>query len=110
MAENVTANRQASPASEARRVYGAGCLPIILAWFLLDLIGKAIIWGVASLFGVQIAPACERTMDLKKTQGLKDHLYYQERKNLAKSEVLVNWDGGRYWTRTSDPYRVKVVL
>ena len=56
MAENVTANRQASPASEARRVYGAGCLPIILAWFLLDLIGKAIIWGVASLFGVQFAP------------------------------------------------------
>ena len=34
----------------------AGCLPIILAWFLLDLIGKALIWGVASLFGVQFAP------------------------------------------------------
>ena len=30
------------------------CLPIILAWFLLDLIGKALIWGVASLFGEEI--------------------------------------------------------
>ena len=34
----------------------SGCLSFILAWFLLDLIGKAIIWGVASLFGVQFAP------------------------------------------------------
>ena len=34
----------------------AGCLHIILVWFLLDLIGKAVIWGVASLFGVQFAP------------------------------------------------------
>lgn len=32
----------------------AGCLPIILAWFLLDLIGKAIIWGFAALFGKEI--------------------------------------------------------
>ncbi len=38
----------------------AGCLPIILAWFLLDLIGKAIIWGVASLFGVQFEPTCPK--------------------------------------------------
>ena len=30
------------------------CLPIILAWFLLDLIGKAIIWGFAALFGKEI--------------------------------------------------------
>ena len=34
----------------------SGCLPFILAWFLLDLIGKTTIWGVASLFGVQFAP------------------------------------------------------
>ena len=32
----------------------AGCLHIILVWFLLDLIGKALIWGVASLFGEEI--------------------------------------------------------
>ena len=33
---------------------------------------------------------------------------------LAQSEVEgepnIPEDGGRYWTRTSDPYRVKVVL
>ena len=32
----------------------AGCLHIILVWFLLDLIGKAIIWGFAALFGKEI--------------------------------------------------------
>ena len=56
MAGNATANRLASPAPDAGRIYSVGCLPIILAWFLLDLIGKAVIWGVASLFGVQFAP------------------------------------------------------
>ena len=56
MAVKATANRLASPAPDAGRIYSVGCLPIILAWFLLDLIGKAVIWGVASLFGVQFAP------------------------------------------------------
>ena len=32
----------------------SGCLPFILGWFLLDLIGKAIICGIASLFGKEI--------------------------------------------------------
>lgn len=54
MAENSTANRQASSAPDAGRIYSVGCLPIILVWFLLDLIGKAIIWGVAALFGKEI--------------------------------------------------------
>ena len=31
-----------------------GCLPLLLVWFLVDLIGKAIIFGIASLFGVQM--------------------------------------------------------
>jgi hypothetical protein len=56
MAEDVTANRQETSAPDTGRIYSVGCLPIILAWFLLDLIGKAIIWGVASLCGMQIPP------------------------------------------------------
>ena len=56
MAGDVITNRQASPAPDAGRIYSVGCLPIILVWFLLDLIGKAIIWGVASLCGMQIPP------------------------------------------------------
>ena len=56
MARNVITNRQASPAPDVGRIYSVGCLPIILVWFLLDLIGKAIIWGVASLCGMQIPP------------------------------------------------------
>ena len=56
MAENVAENRQTSPAPDVGRIYSVGCLPIILAWFLLDLIGKAVIWSVASLFDVQFAP------------------------------------------------------
>ena len=32
----------------------SGCLPFILGWFLLDLIGKTIIWGGAALFGKEI--------------------------------------------------------
>ena len=56
MAVKATANRLASPAPDAGRIYSVGCLPIILAWFLLDLIGKAVIWSVASLFDVQFAP------------------------------------------------------
>ena len=54
MAVNATADRQASSAPDAGRIYSVGCLPIILVWFLLDLIGKAIIWGVAALFGKEI--------------------------------------------------------
>ncbi len=56
MTGNVMTNRQASQAPCAGRVYSVGCLPILLVWFLLDLIGKAIIWGVAALFGMQIPP------------------------------------------------------
>ena len=39
------------PASGAGKLYSAGCLPLLVAWFLLDLIGKSIICGIASLFG-----------------------------------------------------------
>ena len=38
-------------ASGAGKLYSAGCLPLLVAWFLLDLIGKSIIYGIASLFG-----------------------------------------------------------
>ena len=33
------------------KLYSAGCLPLLVAWFLLDLIGKSIIYGIAALFG-----------------------------------------------------------
>ena len=33
-----------------------GCLSLLFAWFLLDMTVKAIFWGVASIFGVQIPP------------------------------------------------------
>ena len=56
MAGNTITNRQTSPTPGAGRIYSVGCLPIILVWFLLDLIGKAIIWGVAALCGIQIPP------------------------------------------------------
>ena len=32
------------------------------------------------------------------------------KENQAEGEQNIPEDGGRYWTRTSDPYRVKVVL
>ncbi len=40
--------------SKEYRFYGAGCLPLLVAWLLLDLIGKTIIWGVASLCGKEV--------------------------------------------------------
>ena len=46
-----TKNRNTRPASGAGKLYGVGCLPLLVAWFLLDLIGKTIIYGIASLFG-----------------------------------------------------------
>ena len=52
----------------------------------------------------------ERTMGLKKTQGLKDQPSYKKNKNLVFTRFQAFIDGGRDWTRTSDPYRVKVVL
>ena len=42
------------PASGAGVRNSVGCLPLLLVWFLVDLIGKAIIFGIASLFGVQM--------------------------------------------------------
>ena len=50
----VTKDRNTCPASGAGKTYSVGCLPLLLVWFLVDLIGKAIIWGIASLFGVQM--------------------------------------------------------
>ena len=47
----VTKNRNTRPASGSGKLYGVGCLPLLVAWFLLDLIGKTIIYGIASLFG-----------------------------------------------------------
>lgn len=44
-------NRNTRPASGAGKLYSVGCLPIILALLLVDLIGKSIIYGIASLFG-----------------------------------------------------------
>jgi phosphate/sulfate permease len=32
----------------------SGCLPILVAWFLIDLIGKAIICGIAALCGKEV--------------------------------------------------------
>ena len=54
MTGNVMTNRQASQVLGAGRVYSVGCLPIIFVWFLLDLIGKTIIWGIASLCGKEV--------------------------------------------------------
>ena len=53
---DVPGNRRTHLAYGAGKVYSVGCLPFLLTWFLLDLIGKTIIWGVASLFGLQIPP------------------------------------------------------
>ena len=39
------------PASGAGKLYSVGCLPLLIAWLLLDLICKAILWGIFSLFG-----------------------------------------------------------
>ena len=50
----VTKDRNTCPASGAGKTYSVGCLPLLLVWFLVDLIGKAIIFGIASLFGVQM--------------------------------------------------------
>ena len=36
------------------RFYGVGCLPLLVAWLLLDLIGKTMIWGIASLCGKEV--------------------------------------------------------
>ncbi len=36
------------------RFYSVGCLPLLLVWLLLDLIGKTMIWGVASLCGKEM--------------------------------------------------------
>ena len=52
--EKATRNRLVPPASGAGKVYGVGCLPLLFAWFLLDLIGKAIIWGIAALCGKEV--------------------------------------------------------
>ena len=38
----------------AGKIYSVGCLPLLVAWLLLDLICRAIIWGVASLFGKEV--------------------------------------------------------
>ena len=55
-ADMSTGNRHKCPASGAGKVYGVGCLPFLFVWLLLDLIGKAIIWGIASLFGKKMPP------------------------------------------------------
>ena len=44
-------NHDTRPAPSAGKLYSVGCLPILIGWLLLDLIGKAIIYGIASLFG-----------------------------------------------------------
>ena len=44
-------NQDTRPASGAGKLYSVGCLPILLVFLLIDLIGKAIVWGIASLFG-----------------------------------------------------------
>ena len=36
------------------RFYSVGCLTILFAWLLLDLIGKTIILGIASLCGKEV--------------------------------------------------------
>lgn len=60
-ATNAQDDRRTHPTPGAGRVYGVGCLPLLLVWFLVDLIGKVIIWGIASLFGVQM-PALATTI------------------------------------------------
>ena len=37
----VTKDRNTCPASGAGKTYSVGCLPLLLVWFLVDLIGTA---------------------------------------------------------------------
>ena len=55
-ADMPTENHHKCLASGTGKVYGVGCLPFLFVWLLLDLIGKAIIWGIASLFGKKMPP------------------------------------------------------
>ena len=50
----ITKDRNTRPASGAGKLYSVGCLPFLLAWLLLDLICRAIIWGISSLFGKEV--------------------------------------------------------
>ena len=47
----VTKDTNTRPASGAGKLYSAGCLPLLIGWLLLDLICRAILWGIFSLFG-----------------------------------------------------------
>ena len=48
------AMNETSSVPRAGKVYGGGCLPLLVAWFLFDLICRAIIWGIATLFGKNV--------------------------------------------------------
>ena len=52
--EKATGNRLVPPASGAGKVCSVGCLPFLFLFFLIDLIGKAIIWGIAALCGKEV--------------------------------------------------------
>ena len=45
-----TKTRNIRPASGAGKLYSVGCLPLLIAWLLLDLICKAILCGIFALF------------------------------------------------------------
>ncbi len=47
----VTKDMNTRPASDAGKLYSTGCLPLLIGWLLLDLICRAILWGIFSLFG-----------------------------------------------------------
>ena len=45
-----TKTRNTRPAPGAGKLYSVGCLPLLIAWLLLDLIGRTILWGIFALF------------------------------------------------------------
>ena len=45
-----TKTRNIRPASGAGKLYSVGCLPLLIAWLLLDLICKAFLCGIFALF------------------------------------------------------------
>ena len=49
------------PGPGAGRCYGVGCLSLLFVWFLIDLVCKAVFWGIASLFGVR-TPALSKVV------------------------------------------------
>ena len=60
-ADQAVGRRPLCPGPGAGRCYGVGCLSLLFVWFLIDLVCKAVFWGIASLFGVR-TPALSKVV------------------------------------------------